>query len=188
MQITITLPDAIAIEMRNGVTDSLNVAALSADIIARGAVMGLAQKTRNFAASALMNCRVRAAGAQGNDESDDAYAKRLEKITVSTEDLAAESAACIRAGIERLAKGDWGAERTAGPGLDRGLIDFVIAELAPAFMAQVPAFKDAKLPERRTIVNDWLDAKPDRRASWAAKHDAAKVEAEKAAKVSLQDM
>lgn len=173
MEITITLPDTIAIAMRSGVTESLDVTKLSAAIVARGAVMGLAQKSRNFAASALMNCKIRAAGAKRADETDAAYDKRVESMTIGTEDLNAEALACIKAGLERLYADDWGAERgagEAGESMDMRPITYALAVYAAKLAADIPAWATlTKIADKRRAVNVWLDAKPGRRDAIMAK-------------------
>lgn len=117
MQITITLPDSLTIETRTGVSVTLDISKLSADIVARGAALGLKQKVVNFAANALMDCKVAAIGNKPEAESDAAYKARLEKVTIASDVLAAQQRLLMMNGIARLEAGDWGAERTATAGL-----------------------------------------------------------------------
>jgi hypothetical protein len=189
MKIEIEIPDTLAIALREGPTITVDLTKMDASIIARGAVMGLGQKARNFAASALMNCKVRAAGKKRTDETDAAYDKRVEAMRIDTEALQAEQEACIVAGLARLYAGDWGVERGASaPGIDKALIDFVIGKLEKEFNAQLPGFQKAKIADRRTMVDAWLDAKEGRRAKYAAAKADADAEAKKAAMVSLDDL
>lgn len=114
MEKKIETPETLVVDMRNGAEVTVKLEDIPADILAQAALMGLGQKVRNFAASALMNCRTSAAGPKRNDESDEAYKKRVESMTVGTEALLEESQSCMEAGLKRLYEGDWGAERSTG--------------------------------------------------------------------------
>lgn len=189
LTVTIEIPAAGFVTLRNGVSASVDVSQLPGEVIARAFSLGLGTKVRNFSASALQNVRVRQAGAKRNDESDAAYAKRIERETVSAEDHAAEAQACIEAGIARLYAGEWGAEREARDGIDSDLMDFIIGRLAPAFEAQLDGYAKAKkVGERRALVNAWVDDKEGRREDWAEQFAKARAEAAKRAKVDLSSL
>jgi hypothetical protein len=117
MKIEIELPDTFAIETRTGVTDSIDMRKLTAAIVAQGALLGIGQKARNFIASALMDCKVAAAGNKRADETEAAYEKRRDAMVIDSETLARKQADLLRNGIDRLESGDWGAERSSAPGL-----------------------------------------------------------------------
>lgn len=132
---------------------------LPAHILQQALMLGLSTKYRNFTASALNNCRIAAAGPRRNDESEDAYAKRVERTATTTEALLAEVNRLLDAGAEQLAAGNWGAERGASGIVspEEKAAEWLVSE-RPAFVTgKVPGGDAKKKPERIAAVLAWLD-------------------------------
>ena len=187
----ITLPTTFIVEARKGdVRVPVDVAALTPDIVAKLALHGLKQKIADAAAGAVMSAAVGFEGNKCEGESKEAYLARLAECAkaLSTETINAEATRLMEKVRDTLVAGEWGIERAAAGGIDRRLVDFVIAKLGKAFEAQMEGFAAAKVTERRGMVDAWLDEKEGRRDKYAVECDEAEAEAKRAARVALDDL
>lgn len=173
MQITITLPESFAVTARkDAVTVPVDVAKLSADIIAKAVLHGLKQKIADGAANAKMNACVAIAGNKREGEADAAYTKRLAEAAakVTFAEIDAEALRLMTKVRDTLESGSWGVERGEGPAeLDMRPIAYAMAVYKAKLAADIAGWADMKATERRRAVNDWLDAKEGRRATIMAK-------------------
>ena len=188
MQFTITIPDTLTFTTRGErIAVTLMTEFLTDAIVAQATVHGFKQKIVDAAASAVNQACIAVAGNKTDAESKDAYLARLRAVAtvIPMADVDAEALRLMTKVRDNLVAGDWGADRSAGPGLDTALVDFVMSRFEAAFTAQLDGFKVAKKPERRTMVNVWLDAKTDRRAKYAAELAAERA---KVATIDLDDM
>lgn len=154
----IALPDTMPIELRDGPSLTFVIDNLADEIVAKAAMLGLGQKVRNFAASALMDCKVAIAGNKRNDESDDAYKVRLGKVIVESDVLVKKQVELIEAGMARLYAGEWGAERTGG----KAALTELRTEMAKAWIAnkKMEFPKGTKTDDKYRAALDDLDSRP----------------------------
>lgn len=157
MNFTFETPDSLDVALRDGPSLAFDLTRLSNDYAQKAFMLGIGQKARNFAASALMDCKVASAGNKTDGESDDAYKARLDKIIVDTETLQAKQIALITAGFEKAYFGEWGAERVASQG--RTPVQEMMIKLYVA--VKKPTLAKGLTPNARaTAVTALIDAMP----------------------------
>lgn len=188
----IELPKEYVVEARKGaakVTVKV-VGVLTPEILTKLVLHGLKQKVADAAASAPMQAAIAVVGNKREGEAKEAYLKRLVEVAkgLSESEIAKEAERMMQKVAASLERGEWGIERGDGGTMDKGLVDFVIGKLGKAFEAQMQGFADAKVPDRRIMVDEWLDAKDGRREVYVKLKEEADAEARKAARWNLEDL
>lgn len=191
MQITFEVPDLYEVTARNGeVVVPVDIAKLSADILAQLLMYGIKQKVTDAASGAANSAALAITGNIRPGESKDAFARRLKDAAISlpVDAVNKEAYRMMTKCRDALLAGDWGKERESAPGLDQKLVDYIRTTNGPAFGKAWPGFGDMKTPDQRKTVATWLMENPDRLDKARAKYAAHLAEQAKLANVNLDDL
>lgn len=191
MQVTFEIPDLYEVTARGGeVVVPVDIAKLSADILAQLLMYGIKQKITDAASGAANSAALAVVGNIRPGEAKEAFAKRLKDgaIALPVDAVNKEAYRMMTKCRDALLAGEWGKEREAGPGLDQKLVDFIRTTNGPAFGKAWPGFGDMKTPDQRKTVAAWLMDNPDRMEKARAKYAAHLAEQAKLANVNLDDL
>lgn len=191
MQITFETPEVYEVNARGGdVVVPVDIAKLSADILAQLLLYGIKQKITDAASGAANSAALAVTGNIRPGEAKEAFAKRLKDAaaTVPMESVIQEAARMMTKCRDALLAGDWGKERESAPGLDQKLVDYIRTTNGPAFGKAWPGFADMKTPDQRKTVAAWLMENPDRLEKARAKYATHWAEQAKLANVNLDDL
>lgn len=191
MQITFECPDLYDVVARGGdVVVPMDIAKLSADILAQLLMYGIKQKITDAASGAANSAALAVTGNIRPGEAKEAFAKRLKDaaIALPVDAVNKEAARMMTKCRDALLAGDWGKDREAAPGVDQKLVDFIRTANGPAFGKAWPGFGDMKTPDQRKAVAGWLMENPDRMEKARAKYAAHLAEQAKLANVNLDDI
>lgn len=191
MQITFECPDLYEVTARGGeVVVPVDIAKLSADILAQLLMYGIKQKITDAASGAANSAALAVTGNIRPGEAKEAFAKRLKEAaaTIPMTDINREAERLMTKCRDALLAGEWGREREAGPGLDQKLVDYIRTTLGPVFGKAWPGYGAMKTPDQRKAVAAWLMDNPDRTEKARATYAAHLAEQAKLANVNLDDL